>query len=540
MPAPVKRNQGHLTKEKKMKQEKKKQAAGVSRRQFLQASALGAAALTMPTVVWADGKKILKVRDYSPVESFDPAIHSGVPEEGVNHAIYNKLISYKPGREWEWQLEAAESIEQTDPTHIRFKLKKGIRFTNGYGEMTAEDVKFSLERHLDPKLKSQLKGDLGTFSHVEVTDSHSGVIVLKEPFAPIWMTGLAYMAGNIISQKATQEKGGTFTTPPCSSGPYRFESWKPKQGTVLVRNELWQGEPAEFDEIHILVIDDEKSAEIGYEAGDLDFTRISMSSLGNYQAALPAKTRLETRPSLYYVWMGMNVENSVLKDIRIRKAVQYAVDVDSVLEAAYFGAAKRATGILAPGLIGHRKENLIPKPDLAKARALLAEAGVAGGLELTLDVLNKTTFVSAAQVIQASLAQVGIQLTINVHDSGAFWSLGDASKGDQWKKVQLILNRFSSAPEPYYATQWFTTEQKGIWNWERFSSAEYDALHKKAAIETDQAKRDAMYRKMMNLMEESGAYLFLTHEAVPLVWRDTLAPALRPDGVPMWRHFKSA
>lgn len=512
----------------------------LNRRQFLQAGALGAMALTLPTVVWADGKKILKVRDYKPVDSFDPAVHAGIPVENATHTIYNKLISYIPGDKWGWQLEAAQSIEQVDPTHIKFELKKGIQFTNGYGEMTVDDVKFSLERHLDPKIKSQLKNDLGTFSHVEKTGKYTGVIVLKEPFQPIWMTGLAYMAGNIICKKATIEKGGTFTQPPCCSGPYKLKSWKPKQSTVLERNELWIGEPAAFDEIHILAIDDEKSAEIGYEAGDLDFTRISMSSIGNYVSSPQPNSTLVTKPSLYYVWLGMNVENTILKDIRVRKAVQYAVDVDLVLEASYFGAAKRATGILAPGLIGHRSANLIPKQDLAKAKALLAEAGCEKGLELTIDVLNKTTYVSAAQVIQASLAQVGINLTVNVHDSGTFWSLGDSSKGDSWKKVQLILNRFSSAPEPYYATQWFTEEQIGAWNWERFNNAEYNKLHKEAAIETDTDKRDTMYKQMMDLMEESGAYLFLTHEAVPVIYRNTILPALRPDGVPMYRYFKTA
>ena len=497
-------------------------------------------ALTLPTVVWAGGKKILKVRDYATADTFDPIRNSGVPAESIQQAIYNKLISYIPGDKWGWQLEAAQSIEQADPTHIQFELKKGIEFTNNYGEMTSEDVKFSLERHLDPKLKSLVKGDLGTFSHVEKTGKYSGIIVLKEPFQPIWMTGLAYMAGNIISKKATMEKGGTFTQPPCSSGPYKVKSSKPKQGTVLEKNELWKGEPADFDEIHILGIDDEKSAEIGYEAGDLDFTRISMSSIGNYMSSPQPNSTLVTKPSLYYVWIGMNEENSILKDKRVRKAIQYSVDVDSVLEAAYFGAAKRATGILAPGLIGHRPANLIKKPDLAKAKRLLAEAGYANGLELTIDVLNKTTSVSAAQVIQASLAQAGIRLVINVHDSGTFWSIGDASKGDSWKKMQLILNRFSSVPEPYYATQWFTKEQIGIWNWERFNNAEYNTLHKAAAIETDTAKRDTIYKRMMDLMEESGDYLFLTHETIPVIYRNTIIPALRPDGVPMWRYFKTA
>lgn len=512
----------------------------VNRRQFLQATALGAAALTLPKVVWAGGKKILKVRDYSSAESFDPAIHSGVSEESVIHAINNKLICYSPGDKWGWQLEAAKSIEQVDNTHIKFELKPGIMFTNGYGEMTAQDVKFSFERHFDPDLKSQLKGDLGTFSHVDVTGKYTGVIVLKEPFAPIWMVGLAYMAGNIICKKATLEKGGTFTEPPCSSGPYKFKSWEPKQKTVLERNELWNGEPAEFDEIHIMVIDDEKTAEIGYEAGDIDFTRISMSSLGNYVSSPLPDSTLITKPSLYYVWIGMNMENEILKIKKVRKAIQYAVDTDAILEAAYFGAAKRATGLLAPGLLGHRPANSISKPDYAKAKALLAEAGYDRGLELTLDVLNKTTNLTMAQVLQANLSRIGINLVINVHDSGTFWSLGDASKGEDWKRIQLIINRFSSAPEPYYATQWFTKEMVGIWNWERFTNEEYNTLHKKAAVETDQAKRDAMYKRMMELMEESGAYTFLTHEAVPLIYKNSIIPALRPDGVPMWRYFKSA
>ena len=105
--------------------------------------------------------------------------------------------------------------------------------------------------------------------------------------------------------------------------------------------------------------------------------------------------------------------------------------------------------------------------------------------------------------------------------------------------MQLVLNRFSNTPEPYYATQWFTKEQIGIWNWEHFGNDEYDSLHKAAAIETDPAKRDKMYKKMMDLMEESGAYTFITHEAVPNIYRNTVKPALRPDGVPMWRYFKS-
>ncbi len=80
--------------------------------------------MTLPKVIWANGKKILKVRDYGPVESFDPIVRPHLPEESVRHAIYNKLISYTPGDTWEWRLEAASAMTQVDPTHIKFELKK--------------------------------------------------------------------------------------------------------------------------------------------------------------------------------------------------------------------------------------------------------------------------------------------------------------------------------------------------------------------------------------------------------------------------------
>src|SRR3546814_1716889 len=94
------------------------------------------------------------------------------------------------------------------------------------------------------------------------------------------------------------------------------------------------------------------------------------------------------------------------------------------------------------------------------------------------------------------------------------------SEGEQWKDLQLVLNRFSSLADPYYATQWFITDQVGEWNWERFSNDRYDELHQQAVRETDLEKRSAMYREMQDLMEESGAYRFITHEVNAIMYRD--------------------
>ena len=142
---------------------------------------------------------------------------------------------------------------------------------------------------------------------------------------------------------------------------------------------------------------------------------------------------------------------------------------------------------------------------------------------------------SAAQAIQAQLAEVGIKVTIQQHDSGTFWTLGDEKSGDAWKKIQLLINRFSMQPDPSFATEWFTPDQIGVWNWERWNSPEFGELDKQGLVELDPDKRDEMYKTMQDLMEESGSYVFLTHEAVGVAYRDNITP-----GADAERHAESS
>ncbi len=513
--------------------------APTGRRNFLKgATALGAASM-MPmgfasrAIAAEDG--VLRMRTYADTTTMDPAFSVGVVDEEVHAPIYNKLIQYKPGREWDWQLDAATMIEQVDETHIKFALRDDIGFTNGFGAMTAEDVKFSFERVIGPAMESPLKPDMGSLSGVEVTGEREGTIVLKEPFAPLWSIALPYSTGNIVSKAAVEAAGGRIGTDPVAeSGPYLRESWSPKAKTVLKRNPDWKGEAPAWDKIEILPIDDENTAEIAFDAGEVDFTRVSLGSVERYRSEVPNGGSLQEYPSLYYVWLGMNLDHPKLQNLKLRQAIQAAIDVPTILQAAYFGAVEPSTGIIAPGLAGNREQSLVaPEADFARAAELLAESGETN-VVLTLDLLNKTTFSTTAQIIQATLAQIGITVEINLLEPGAFWESG----GNE--NLQLVLNRYSMTPDPYYATSWFISEQAGSWNWENYRSEEFDELHVKAAAETDVAKRAEMYVRAQDLMEESGAYRFITHEATPVVFGPTIAPALRPDGLPLLRYFGKA
>ncbi len=511
----------------------------LSRRSFLAAAgAFGVASTALPrAAVSADGS-VLTLRSYSDLQILDPAFRLSLPEDDIIRSIFAPMVIPEAGDTWAWKAIAVDSIEQLDDLTVAFTLKDNIGFTDGYGQMTAEDVKFSIERIADPAMESPYAGDWSALKEVEVKDKLSGLIHLKNKFVPLWNTTLPTPASCILSKKAMEELGDKITTKPVAqSGQYLLADWQPKQKTILKRNPDWAHEPGGFEEIHIIPIEDPATAERGFEAGDLDYTWTSVSSLPRLRDNPPEGAVVVEKPSLAYVWLGINQENEALTDIRVRRAIQHAIDRETVVDAAYFGAAKVGNGIIAPGLPGAR-DAVTYDYDPDKARALLAEAGVSN-LFVTLDILNQSERLTAAQVIQANLADVGITCEIKQNDSGTFWTLG-SKDGEYFMNLQLLLQRFSMQPDPSWATVWFTPEQVGVWNWERFDDAEYKALHEQGLVESDNAKRDEIYTKMQNIMDESGSYVFLTHEAVGAIHRDTIDPGLKPNGESLLSEFKPA
>lgn len=520
----------------------------LTRRRFMEASAAGAAVAAGAHAgggqARADGHT-LRVRNYSDIQVLDPGYILSAPESDVNSCLQLALVMPKAGDQWGWEPEAAAEIEQVDDTHVNFTLRNDIGWSNGFGEVTAADVKFSYERIADPAMESPYAEDWGALETVEVADDRSGTIVLKEPYAPLWTTTMAAGRGMIVCKAAVEalESKRYEATPPAVCGPYEIAEWLPSQKLTLTARQGYTGPHANpaFEAIEIYPIVDEQAAEVGFLAGDLDITTVPVTSVPELEANPPEDAVLRVHPSLKYVWMGINKDNELFQDVRLRQAVQYAIDVRQILEAAYFGLAEPSTGIIPPGLTGHRDANIVPiEGDPERARQLLKEAGMEGGFSCRLDTLNKSTYLAACQVIQANLAEVGIEAEINVHDPGVWWTMGDESSGDAWKDLQLMYSRFSSQPDPGWYTMWFTPQQVGIWNWERFNNPEFAELHAQALVTMDPAVRDGMYRRMQDLMEESGCYRFITHEFTPTIYRAGIVPAFTPDGRMLWKKFALA
>ena len=223
----------------------------------------------------------------------------------------------------------------------------------------------------------------------------------------------------------------------------------------------------------------------------------------------------------------MNVEKKPFDDVRVRQALRAAIDVDQVLAGAYDGAVGRAYGPIAPGLLGYWKDAPHYARDVGRAKDLLKQAGLGGGFRAKLTLLNQPQYQSAGQIIQALVGEAGIQLDLDVRDAGSYWSAGN---GDSGKQLDMALQRFGGKADPAFQTQWFVTSEIGDWNWQRWSDKQYDALFEKAGATDDKDARQQMYVEMQKLMDQSSAFVWLTHERNVFAFRDWVKPALLPNG----------
>ena len=327
--------------------------------------------------------------------------------------------------------------------------------------------------------------------------------------------------------------------PLATCGPYAISDWQPKQSITLTANPAWPGPAAGLQDRPVpQVIEDADSALLAFEARAVDFTRISLNALASYKKTPPADTLLVELPGIRYQWLTLNIANPKLNDPRVRRAIQRAIDVDQILAGAYSDLCPAATGVALPGMLGCRDRILYPY-DKAEAKRLLAEAG-AGDLSLELAILSGQTDLLVAQIIQAMLADVGIDVLIRSYDEGVYWSLGDKTAGDGYKSLELVLRYSTSGTDPAENMTWFRPDQIGVWNWGGFDSPEFETLYGQGLAESDPAKRAATYRRMQDLMEESGGFVFIAVETYAAVARPWIKPFVAPDDLTDITRFDRA
>ena len=461
------------------------------------------------------------------IRNLDPANNTSYLESNIITAGMPRGVMPRRGG-GDTAPDAAASISKPTPTTIAFELKPGLQFSGGYGPLTADDVKFSYERFptagLGGKPATRAKA-WEALEGVEVTGPLSGVLHLRNPAPTVLTESFTSGSGAICSRRAFEALGPVkMAQMVVGSGAYVFDSWEPNTRVVLRANPQYAGPKPAFARIVLRPVEDVKTAQLALRTGEVDFSALEPGAVRDAKAAGLRVVQLD---SINYVWIGMNVEAPLLADVRVRRAIRLLIDTEGVVAAAYNGAAHTIRSFQAPGLLGYWKEAPVYGRDVAAARALLAEAGVKAGQQVKLTHLATPTYAAAALVVRAMLADAGLDVQVDARPAGTFWSSGD---GDAGRGLELSLQRFGAEPDPAFQTQWFVSEQIGQWNWQRWSNAAFDRLDSEGRSTDDAGRRQDIYVRMQQIMDESAAFVWLTNEVNAYGAAAWLDPAIQPTG----------
>ncbi len=491
----------------------------------------------------AAGETVLELRLLADIQNLDPAFEPQDHDLQVIFNIYENLVSFRPGT-FELVNTLAETWQPSpDGLRFEFTLKEGIPFHRGFGTVTAEDVKFSFERIAgltQPPVDSPYKKLWGALQEVQVTGPLSGVIILKQAAAPLMNLTVPGNVGQVISKKAFDELGDKFATNPVGTGPYEFVEWRPRELVVLRRfaeyggaNSAYAAAP-EWEEIHFIPIPEDSSTEIALESGDVDFGAVPLSAVSRFEGE--DGFTLHERTGFAYKFIGMNIQDPVLSDINVRKAIHYAVDVPSILEAAFEGRWRRATAVLPPSMpFGHWEDAPVVERDLDKAREHLQQADVTG---LTLNFTYNNSEpggATVAEIVQANLKEIGIDVTVTGQENAVAMQTGEEAQ----KGRQIFYVGFGSQGDPAQSMSWFTCEQINKWNLMGWCDEEFTRLAAAGIAELDTNKRKDIYFEMQRIWHEASNVIWIAWPTTFFAAREGLDPSLRPDGRMLAWNFRT-
>jgi peptide/nickel transport system substrate-binding protein len=485
----------------------------------------------------------LRLRIVNDIANLDPATWPAAADFQTMYPIYEGLITYKFGSNETVNVLAESFTPSSDGLSYDFTLKKGIKFHGGYGEVTAEDVKFSYERIAGlttPKVDSPYKGDWSpALKEVKVKDKYSGTIILKQPFAAIMRSTLPVASGWVVSKKAVTERGDKYPTHPIGTGPYEFVSWTPKQQVVLKRFAGYSGAApqevrgADFKEIRFVPITDSNAADIALETGEVDFGEIGLESISRFESNSTFDVVKQT--TLNFNWIGMNVLHPKLKDIRVRQAIRSAIDVPAILAGAFEDRMTRATAIIPPNMgLGYWEDAPVHERNVDEAKKLLSDAGVSN-LSLSFTFTEETGAKQLAQIAQQNLKDVGIKLSLNQVDSAAMYELGK-----NLRDRELFYVGYVSQPDPSWSTVWFICDQFDQWNWMYWCDEDYTKTHFAALKETDESKRQQMYVDMQKRWDEASHTIWTHWPTLYFGSKASLKPAILSTGYFAANGFRAA
>ncbi len=393
---------------------------GLSRRALLAPALfalLATSALTAGPFASAEAAT-LKVGVREDALTIDPIASSDNASIWAELQIYDQLVRpSKDGTKLEPGIAESWTVSP-DGKEYQFKLRSDAKFSDGT-PVTAKDVEFSLKRAAGEK--SEWGRFFRPITSYEVVDDQTIVMKLEKPFTPI-INNLAMFSASILPAKLVEAQGEAFFEKPVGSGPFSLSSWARGQKMELAKNpHYWEkGKPA-IDGATLEIVPEDNSRVLKLKAGELDAI---IEVPFNQAAALKsdASVKVGLAPVFRIDMVQINTTKKPFDDVRVRQAMNYAIDKEALVKGVFHGDAVAATTSIP--IMAYHNEELKPYPlDLDKAKTLLKEAGLASGFKTSMLVRGgDVTSRQIGSAIQASLRAIGIEVELQTIEGSSQFS----------------------------------------------------------------------------------------------------------------------
>src|ERR1700742_3024164 len=396
-----------------------------------------------------------------------------------------------------------------DGKEVAIKLRPNVKFQDGE-PFDAEAAKFSLERHLTFP-GSFRKPELASLDHVEVVDPLTVKLVLKSPFSPL-IAQLTDRAGMMMSPKAAKAEGDKFGLHPVCAGPYKFVE-RVQQDRIVFEKfaDYWNKDNVFIDKIVFLPIVDSTVRLANLKSGGLDLLeRLLATDIKDVKA--DARLKLSTTIELGYQGITLNIGHDKTKgplsqSAKVRQALDLSIDRDAINQVVFNGEFKPGNQWVNPDHPYYQQAFPVRPRDVAKAKALLKEAGVATPVSVDFMVPKGAETEAVAQVIQSMAAEAGFDMKIRVTEFAT--SLKAAEAGDYQAYMLAWSGRIDPDGNAYIFLKTGAPQNYSAW-----SSAEADKALDDARLVTDQAQRKAIYEKLTKTVLDEEPILYIFHRRI--------------------------
>jgi peptide/nickel transport system substrate-binding protein len=441
------------------------------------------------------GTLVFGMRDEPP--GFDPQASSLYVVKVTCDQLYNRLVEFN--QEMEVVPALAESWEQPDETTLVFHLREGVKFHDG-SEMTAEDVKFTLDRVVAEETASPWKTLFACIDEVMVEDPLTAVLKLNAPCGPILLGSLAHVSASILP-KDYVESGGDLLQNPVGTGPFKMVSWSPTEFELVRNDDFWIDGLPYLDGLKIVIQPDENARAAALRSGAVDFLHHAPHPF--IDIFQDEGFKVVSDPVGNFRYLVLNVAREPLDDWRVRQAIAWAIDREEVLTAAVNARAVPLDG----GPIPSPHWAALPEPffhqDYDKAKQLLQDAGHADGFKLPFQTLGSwDVHVRASEVIKEQLAPLGIDVEIIPQEDAVHRETRANSDFDAF-----VLGASGQVDPSQFMDRF--REGGAISNWSQWTDEDFEALAEQGALASDQGERQQIYWEAQRYLCEQSPVVFL-------------------------------